>query len=204
MVKKGKNFSGKVTPLFDSMLVQQTEDEGDASERPLCSTTHTLSSSPNCGDKTSYTSLDPFPDLHLLLILLILFQRVLVGIMEVTAQAKEIRDLKAHVKKLKKGVFEPYVHKDPAFDDLDDFVDVDDTFGLLWTDWGCSKKRGENGMSLGDDVTIVQSPYLMSQKQRRSSRKKEKGVEIRNVEETMRPKPTSQDANIDLRPIPKD
>ncbi|GJW91931.1 hypothetical protein Tco_0169484, partial [Tanacetum coccineum] len=24
----------KVTPLFDSMLVQQTEDEGDASERP--------------------------------------------------------------------------------------------------------------------------------------------------------------------------
>ncbi|GJZ42548.1 hypothetical protein Tco_0589434 [Tanacetum coccineum] len=34
MVKKGKNFSGKVTPLFDSMLVQQTEDEGDASERP--------------------------------------------------------------------------------------------------------------------------------------------------------------------------
>ncbi|GJU27967.1 putative ribonuclease H-like domain-containing protein [Tanacetum coccineum] len=34
MVKQGKNFSGKVTPLFDSMLVQQTEDEGDASERP--------------------------------------------------------------------------------------------------------------------------------------------------------------------------
>ncbi|GJW80686.1 hypothetical protein Tco_0144661 [Tanacetum coccineum] len=34
MVKKGKNFSGKVTPLFDSMLVQQIEDEGKASERP--------------------------------------------------------------------------------------------------------------------------------------------------------------------------
>ncbi|GJV92677.1 putative ribonuclease H-like domain-containing protein [Tanacetum coccineum] len=34
MVKKGKNFSGKVTPLFDFMLVQQTEDEGEASERP--------------------------------------------------------------------------------------------------------------------------------------------------------------------------
>ncbi|GJX08705.1 putative ribonuclease H-like domain-containing protein [Tanacetum coccineum] len=34
MVKKGKNFSGKVTPLFDLMLVQQTEDEGEASERP--------------------------------------------------------------------------------------------------------------------------------------------------------------------------
>ncbi|GKA04753.1 hypothetical protein Tco_0683873 [Tanacetum coccineum] len=34
MIKKGKNFSGKVTPLFNSMLVQPTEDEGEASERP--------------------------------------------------------------------------------------------------------------------------------------------------------------------------
>ncbi|GJR87001.1 putative ribonuclease H-like domain-containing protein [Tanacetum coccineum] len=34
MVKKGKHFSGKVTPLFASMLVQPTEDEGAASERP--------------------------------------------------------------------------------------------------------------------------------------------------------------------------
>ncbi|GKA81141.1 putative ribonuclease H-like domain-containing protein, partial [Tanacetum coccineum] len=34
MVKKGKHFSGKVTPLFASMLVQPTEDEGATSERP--------------------------------------------------------------------------------------------------------------------------------------------------------------------------
>ncbi|GJS12849.1 putative ribonuclease H-like domain-containing protein [Tanacetum coccineum] len=34
MVKKGKPFSGKVTPLFASMLVQPTEDEGDTSDRP--------------------------------------------------------------------------------------------------------------------------------------------------------------------------
>ncbi|GJY79675.1 ribonuclease H-like domain-containing protein [Tanacetum coccineum] len=32
MVKKGKHFSGKVTPLFASMLVQPTEDEGATSE----------------------------------------------------------------------------------------------------------------------------------------------------------------------------
>ncbi|GJU00690.1 hypothetical protein Tco_1111028 [Tanacetum coccineum] len=30
----GKNFSGNATPLFDSMLVQPTEDEGEVSERP--------------------------------------------------------------------------------------------------------------------------------------------------------------------------
>ncbi|GJU02620.1 ribonuclease H-like domain-containing protein [Tanacetum coccineum] len=33
MVKKGKHFSGKVTPLFASMLVSPTEEEGDASKR---------------------------------------------------------------------------------------------------------------------------------------------------------------------------
>ncbi|GKB20877.1 hypothetical protein Tco_0854800 [Tanacetum coccineum] len=34
IVKKGKHFSGKVTHLFGSMLVQPTEDEGATSERP--------------------------------------------------------------------------------------------------------------------------------------------------------------------------
>ncbi|GJU82895.1 hypothetical protein Tco_1285260 [Tanacetum coccineum] len=34
MVKKGKHFSGKVTPLFAPNLVQPTKDEGAPSERP--------------------------------------------------------------------------------------------------------------------------------------------------------------------------
>ncbi|GJR35891.1 putative ribonuclease H-like domain-containing protein [Tanacetum coccineum] len=34
MVKKGKHFSGEVTPLFTTMLVQPTQDEGASSERP--------------------------------------------------------------------------------------------------------------------------------------------------------------------------
>ncbi|GKC95794.1 hypothetical protein Tco_1161236 [Tanacetum coccineum] len=34
MVKKGKHFSGKVAPLFASMLVQPIKDEGAPSERP--------------------------------------------------------------------------------------------------------------------------------------------------------------------------
>ncbi|GKF06485.1 hypothetical protein Tco_0037153 [Tanacetum coccineum] len=34
MVKKGKHFSGKVTPLFACMLVQPIEDEGAPLERP--------------------------------------------------------------------------------------------------------------------------------------------------------------------------
>ncbi|GJV95911.1 hypothetical protein Tco_1547488, partial [Tanacetum coccineum] len=34
MVKKGKHFSGNVTPLFPSMLVQPIEDEGEVLARP--------------------------------------------------------------------------------------------------------------------------------------------------------------------------
>ncbi|GJX86610.1 hypothetical protein Tco_0337384 [Tanacetum coccineum] len=34
MVKKGKHFLGNVTPFFSNMLVQPTEDEGEQSERP--------------------------------------------------------------------------------------------------------------------------------------------------------------------------
>ncbi|GJS24375.1 hypothetical protein Tco_0453007 [Tanacetum coccineum] len=34
MVKKGKHFSGKITPLFENMLVQPTQEEGASLERP--------------------------------------------------------------------------------------------------------------------------------------------------------------------------
>ncbi|GJV01012.1 putative ribonuclease H-like domain-containing protein [Tanacetum coccineum] len=154
----GKNFSGKVTTLFDSMLVQQTGDDGEASERPSAS--------------------QPLPSPPYL--------KVSGG--NHGAQAKEIKALKAQVKKLKKGVkplsthhkawmksvalktrlerktslkkkgvqkeyvskqgrksiksskgiksfkAEPTVHKDPAFEDLDDFVDVDDTLDYMETE----------------------------------------------------------------------
>ncbi|GKC98334.1 hypothetical protein Tco_1168609 [Tanacetum coccineum] len=59
MVKKGKNFSGKVTPLFDSMLVQQTEDEGEASERP--SDSQPIPSPPHPSEDQPQTQTDPSP-----------------------------------------------------------------------------------------------------------------------------------------------
>ncbi|GJW87104.1 hypothetical protein Tco_0162444, partial [Tanacetum coccineum] len=77
MVKNSKNFSGKDTPLFDSMLVQQTKDEGEASKRP--SDSQPIPSSSPSDDQLRY-SLTHLPDLHPLLIFLILFQRVLVDI----------------------------------------------------------------------------------------------------------------------------
>ncbi|GJY13292.1 hypothetical protein Tco_0382601 [Tanacetum coccineum] len=59
MVKKGKHFSGKVTPLFASMLVQSTEDEGATSERP--SDPQPTPSPPHPSEATIEPQSDPSP-----------------------------------------------------------------------------------------------------------------------------------------------
>ncbi|GJT00900.1 integrase, catalytic region, zinc finger, CCHC-type containing protein [Tanacetum coccineum] len=61
MVKKGKNFLGNVTPLFDSMLVQLTEDEGEASERPSESQPIPSPPHPSEDQPESQTDLSPRP-----------------------------------------------------------------------------------------------------------------------------------------------
>ncbi|GJX24663.1 hypothetical protein Tco_0230959 [Tanacetum coccineum] len=65
MVKKGKNFSRNVTPLFDSMLVQPTEDEGEVSEipsesQPIPSPTHPSEDQPE-----TQPDLSPRPSLSI-------------------------------------------------------------------------------------------------------------------------------------------
>ncbi|GJW53295.1 hypothetical protein Tco_0097380 [Tanacetum coccineum] len=57
MVKKGKNFSGKVIPLFDLMLVQQIE--GEALERP--SDSQPIPSPPHPNEDQPQTQTAPFP-----------------------------------------------------------------------------------------------------------------------------------------------
>ncbi|GJV50922.1 putative ribonuclease H-like domain-containing protein [Tanacetum coccineum] len=59
MVKKGKHFSGKITPLFASMLVQSTEDEGATSERP--SEAQPTPSPPHPSEATVEPQSDPSP-----------------------------------------------------------------------------------------------------------------------------------------------
>ncbi|GJV29933.1 hypothetical protein Tco_1386381 [Tanacetum coccineum] len=94
MVKKGKHFSGKVTPLFSNMLVQPTEDEGEQSERPyephlhplLLTQVKPMLSLRNEGDMT----LQSVYDLCISLCT------------QVIDQAKEIKHLKSQIKKLKK------------------------------------------------------------------------------------------------------
>ncbi|GKA29959.1 hypothetical protein Tco_0716204 [Tanacetum coccineum] len=197
MVKKGKNFSGNATPLFDSMLVQPTEDE----------------------------------DLVLQSLFLISIQQVLVGIIEVTIQAKEIKDLKAKIKKLKKKArhvithhkawmksvsmktrfagkksmqkkwmqkefvskqgrktakSKPTAHKDQPFDDLDDF----DAMDYIKTE----DAHNEKG------VPPSQMKFLVSMSQNKA---KQKGVEIKDAEDSDRPRPTSTRSLLTLKPLPK-
>ncbi|GJS71206.1 hypothetical protein Tco_0704047 [Tanacetum coccineum] len=292
MVKKGKNFSGKVTPLFDYMLVQQIEDEGDASERPSDSPPIPSPPHPSEDQPQIQPDISPRPS-HT--------THIPNSIPEGSggnhgAQAKEIKALKAHVKKLKKGVKplithhkswmktrlarktslkkkgvhkeyvskqgrksvksfkgKPSAHKDLAFDDLDDIVD--DTLNYMETkdaqdegrisyvvleekenadkevstkapvstvkpNEGTDKKNeGKSAtqtaptttstpsstptpIMFGDDETIAQVLIIMSQNKEKL-KEKEKGVEIRNIEDTKRPRPTSTRSILTLRPLPK-
>ncbi|GJS00357.1 hypothetical protein Tco_0316865 [Tanacetum coccineum] len=178
---------------------------------------------------------------------------------QVTDQAKEIKHLKAQIKKLKKKAkpgrtsakAEPLVHKDPLFDELPDdtldYMDTEDaqdvgrtrdvvneekesaedavsTEGVVSTDkekvstdrqnpdWRyCDQTEGRSATPttptttptmFGDDETIAQVLLNMSQA-KAVSREKEKGVELKDVEETERPRPTSTRSLLTLKPLPK-
>ncbi|GJW38563.1 hypothetical protein Tco_0064408 [Tanacetum coccineum] len=131
MVKKGKHFSGKVTPLFASMLVQSTEDEGATSERP--SEPQHTPFPPHPSEATieppSDPSPRPSPSTHIPdsipessggnhggqsssdkslsgnegdMTLQSVYDLCISLCTQVTDQAKEIKHLKAQIKKLKK------------------------------------------------------------------------------------------------------
>ncbi|GJX48892.1 hypothetical protein Tco_0275737, partial [Tanacetum coccineum] len=269
MVKKGKNFSGKDTPLFDSMLVPQTKDEGEDLERP--SDSQPIPSPPYPSEDQPQIQPDPSPRPLPIL---------------VTTQAKEIKALKAQGRKsIKSFKGEPSVHKDPAFDDLEDFVDVDDTLDYMETEDDQNEGRtssmvleekesankevsteapvstdkqdgNTNGIKVstnrqgegiadqnegknvtqtaltptltptpttttpttptpttptpttptptvfGDDETITQVLITMSQNKEKL-KEKEKRVEIRNIKDTEKPRPTSTRSILTLRPLPK-
>ncbi|GJR08671.1 putative ribonuclease H-like domain-containing protein [Tanacetum coccineum] len=131
MVKKGKNFSGKVTPLFDSMLVQLSEDEGEVLERPSESQPIPSPIQPsNDQPETEYdpslrpSSTTPIPDSipegsggnhggqsssdrslsgnEDVLTLQSVYDICILLCKQVTAQAVEIKALKAQIKRLKK------------------------------------------------------------------------------------------------------
>ncbi|GJZ03905.1 hypothetical protein Tco_0537180 [Tanacetum coccineum] len=344
MVKKGKHFSGKVTPLFASMLVQPTEDEGATSERPSEPQPTPSPPHPSEANVEPQTDLSPrpSPSTHIPdsipessgrnhggqsssdkslsgnegdMTLQSVYDLCISLCTQVTDQAKEIKHLKAQIKKLQKKAkpvithhrawmksvslkkrlagkkskesvskqgrksakAEPSVHKDPLFDELPDdtldYMDTEDaqdvgrtrdvvnkekesaedavsTEGVVSTDKEKVSTDRQNvstdrpnvstdrpkvntdkekdstvspdegtddqteGRSatpttptttptmFGDDETIAQVLLNMSQA-KAVSREKEKGVELKDVEETERPRPTSTRSLLTLKPLPK-
>ncbi|GJT64431.1 putative ribonuclease H-like domain-containing protein [Tanacetum coccineum] len=323
MVKKGKHFSGKVTPLFSNMLVQPTEDEGEQSERP--SEPQLTPSPPHPSEvhvePQSDPSPRPSPTSHIPdsipessggnhrgqsssdkslsgnegdMTLQSVYDLCISLCTQVTDQAKEIQHLKAQIKKLKKKAkpvithhkawmksvslkqrlagkkslkkkwmqkesvskqgrksakAEPTVHKDKAFDELDDDeidnIKTEDAQDVLRTRYVVheEKERKEKEVStedalstdkekdstdrpdegtvdqtegrsatpttptptpttFRDDETIAQVLLNMSQA-KAVSREKEKGVELKDVENIERPRPTSTRSLLTLKPLPK-
>ncbi|GJZ55820.1 putative ribonuclease H-like domain-containing protein, partial [Tanacetum coccineum] len=311
----GENiFSRNVTPLFDSMLVQPTEDESDTLERQ--SEPQPIPSPPHLSEAQvepqSDPSSRPSPTAHISdsipegsggnhggqsssdrslsgnkcgMTLQSVYDLCISLYTQVTDQAKQIKHLKAQIKKLKKKAkpgrksakAEPTVHKDPAFDELDDDVidnmeteDAQDmgrtrymvheekereekevsTKDALGTDKqkvstdkeevstdkpdeGTDKQkvstdkeedstdRPDEGTidqtegrsanpkiptptptTFGDDETIAQVLINISQA-KAVSRENEKGVELKDVENIERPRPTSTRSLLSLKPLPK-
>ncbi|GJV43843.1 putative ribonuclease H-like domain-containing protein [Tanacetum coccineum] len=144
----------------------------------------------------------------------------------------------------KKGGTKGVLHKDLAFEDLDDFVDVDDTLDYMETeddqdegrtssvvleekesadkevsteapistdkqDEGTDKRNeGTDKQDGNTDSTKVSTNrqvevlIIMSQNKKKL-KEKEKGVELKDVEEIEIPRPTSIRSLLTLRPLPK-
>ncbi|GJW96102.1 putative ribonuclease H-like domain-containing protein [Tanacetum coccineum] len=153
MVKKGKHFLGKVTPLFPTMLVQSTEDEGEGLDKP--SAPQPTPSPTNTSKAQVELQPDPSP------------------------QPIPSPSHQTGKKVVKSSKGEPSAHKDPAFDLIDDAMEYQET------------ERGKDKES----TDLHQAKAV--------SREKEKGVELKDVKNIKRPRPTSIRSILTLNPLPK-
>ncbi|GJY56963.1 hypothetical protein Tco_0456078 [Tanacetum coccineum] len=253
MVKKGKHFSGKVTPLFSHMLVQPPEDEDEQLERPSepqptpspthpskvqvepqsdpsprpSPTTHIPDSiledsGGNQGGQSSNNrslsgnegamTLQSVYDLCISLYTQSLDEKciieVKIGRQEVL---KETMDAK--------GVY--YMESEDAQDvwrtrnvvskekeTTDNGVSTKDavsTEDVVSTDKvKVSTDRSRDSTDKEKDSTDRKDKVLLNMSQAKAvSREKEKGVELKDVEETERTRPTSTRSLLTLKPLPK-
>ncbi|GJT01490.1 hypothetical protein Tco_0822659 [Tanacetum coccineum] len=234
MVKKGKHFSGNVTPLFDYMLVQPTEDKGDTLERQ--SEPQLIPSPPHPSTDQHKTQTNPSPrpspttyipdsipegsggnhggqsssDRSLSgneggMTLQSVYDLCISLCTQVTDQAKEIKHLKAQIKKLQKKAkpvithhrawmksgrksakVEPTVHKDPTFDELDDdaidYMETEDAQDVGRTRYVVheEKESAEKEVSTEDALNTDQ-PKVSTDKEEVSTDRPEEGTDKQKV-----------------------
>ncbi|GJZ97534.1 hypothetical protein Tco_0669987 [Tanacetum coccineum] len=243
MVKKGKHFSGNVTPLFASMLVQLTEDEGATSERPFepqptpspphpreanvepqtdpsprpLPSTHIPDSIPESsgGNHGGQSSSDKSLSRNEGDMTLQTWMKSL-SLKKRLAGKKSKESVSNQGRKSAKA--KPSVHKDPLFDELpDDTLDYMDTedaqdVGRTRDVVNKEKESAEDAVSTEGVVSTDKEKVstdrpnviLLNMSQAKVvSREKEKGVELKDVEETERPRPTLTRSLLTLKPLPK-
>ncbi|GKD79538.1 hypothetical protein Tco_1342159 [Tanacetum coccineum] len=222
MVKKGKHFSGKVTPLFVSMLVQPTEDAGTPSERP--SEPQPTPFPPHPSEATVEPQSDPSPrpspSTHIP-------DSIPKSSGGNQGEAQEASQM-SQERKEKEVSTEDALGTDKQKDSTDkekvstDRSDEGTNRQKVSTDKEkVSTDRPDEGTVdqtkgrsatpttptptptiFEDDETITQVLLNMSQA-KAVSREKEKGVELKDVEETERPRPISTISLLTLKPLPK-
>ncbi|GJT00961.1 putative ribonuclease H-like domain-containing protein [Tanacetum coccineum] len=227
MVKKGKHFSGKVTPLFASMLVQPTKDEGATSERP--SAPQPTPSPPHPSEANVEPQPDPsprpsprpspttnIPD----------------SIPETSSgnhggQSSSDRSLTSTEGDMtlqsvydlcislcsqgrKTANAEPSVHKDLAFDELaDDTVDYMESENAH--NEGRTRSRVSEKKEIADDevstkdvlISIDKEEVSIDRPNEGTDAQTDEGVELKDVKDTERPRPTSTRSLLTLKPLPK-
>ncbi|GJT68257.1 hypothetical protein Tco_1019737 [Tanacetum coccineum] len=184
MVKKGKHFSGKVTPLFSNMLVQPTEDEGEQLERP--SEPH-LTPSPSHPSEVhvepqSDPSHRPSPTTHIPDSI----PEDSGGNHGAKIGGKEVLEETVDAKGVYMGRSRFVVHSEKEREEKE--VSTDDALGT-------DKEKDST-----DKKKIVPIDQV---KNKETLKEKEKGVELKDVEETERPRPTSTRSLLTLKPLPK-
>ncbi|GKB15954.1 hypothetical protein Tco_0849877 [Tanacetum coccineum] len=258
MVKKGKHFSGNVTPLAlggNPMLVQPTEDEGEALERqsepqPTPSSPYSKGSGGNHGGQSSSDrSLSGNEDG---LTLQSVYDLCVSLCKQVTDQCKKPKKLNTKIERhiseasVRKPILEqksmylnkeekpakagPTVHKDPTFDDLDNIVD--DATDYMESEDAQDEGRTRSVMleekestdkpkvstdkpevstakpkevevstdKLDEEMMRPLLSFLVSMSQNKA---KQKGVEIKDDEDSDRPRATSTRSVLTLKPLPK-
>ncbi|GJY71823.1 putative ribonuclease H-like domain-containing protein [Tanacetum coccineum] len=255
MVKKGKHFSGKVTLLFATMLVQPTEDEGAPSKRPSeaqptpspahtskvptepqteSSPAHTSKASDQAKEITTLKGSDqkaqnqakPYLKLHRAWL-----KRVLLTAKIGQERAPTRKSNGAHKSLYPKQGEEVAKGQNKIVDEeKENDENIPSTKDVLSTDKekvSTAKEKVSTDRPIvstdgskvstvkqieatqtptstifGDDETIAKVLLNISQA-KVVSREKEKGVELKDIEETDRPRPTSTRSLLTLKPLPK-
>ncbi|GJV86203.1 hypothetical protein Tco_1530141 [Tanacetum coccineum] len=216
MSRKGVKFSGKVTPLFDSMLVPHQAPEGEDSrdsleetnrnERDQVQTPHDSALS---GGHTSDRAEGTLNLQELSVLCTNLSNKVLALESIKDAQATEINSLKSRIKKLEKKC-KPSISHHRAWLKSVKRLSMKKRFGKH--DWDEGRQRGETEeckygceaevllktRSSGEKGGKLKNSLELQEPKMKEEKAKEKGVSFKDIEDSSRP----ERSILTLKPLP--